>query len=139
MRAIFRILTYLVILASCSSCLATRHASHSRGHRNNLDMKTATITGKTFQRIGRHVALTTTTSGDVVCIIDDFSDYYDGMRIKNRYKRSGTFEYRSTGGIIRYAPIFVRQKEFKKFQYIAEELQSTDAYGRKRRPSGIGI
>ena len=138
MRAILRILTCLLILASCTSCLTSRAVSHSRSHQNSIDSKRTTLSGKTFQRLSRHAALASTTQGDVVCIIDDFTDYYDGMRIKNRYKRYGTFEYRSYDGIIHYAPIFVRLKDFKKYRIIAEELQSTDARGR-RKPSGIGI
>lgn len=81
--------------------------------------------GKTLQMINRHSALMVTDKNDVVCIITDFDDYYDGMTIRGRYRRWGTYEYLSIDGVIHRVPIFVREKDYQKFAIIAEELGAT--------------
>lgn len=65
-----------------------------------------------------------TDLNDVVCIIGDFTEYYDGMRINDYFRRSGTYEYRSVTGSLRYVPIFVRSRDYKKYLVIAEELDA---------------
>ena len=66
-----------------------------------------------------------TDKSDVVCIVNDFEDYYDGMTIKGQFHRCGTYEYLFSDGTIHYAPIFVREKDFRKYKIIAEELDAT--------------
>ena len=75
--------------------------------------------------INRHSALMVTDKNDVVCIITDFDDYYDGTTIKGRFRRWGTYEYLSIDGTIHRAPIFVREKDYQKYAIIAEELGAT--------------
>ena len=66
-----------------------------------------------------------TDKNDVVCIVYDFEEYYDGMTIKGQFHRCGTYEYLFSDGTIHYAPIFVREKDFRKYRIIAEELDAT--------------
>jgi len=74
--------------------------------------------------INRHAALVVTDKNDVVCVIYDFDDYYDGMKIKGRYHRCGTYEYLFSDGSIHHAPIFVKENDLKKYKIIAEELDA---------------
>ena len=74
--------------------------------------------------IGRHSALMSTDLNDVVCIIGDFTDYYDGMRINGHFRRSGTYEYRYFDGTLHYAPIFIHSKDYRKYLVISEELEA---------------
>ena len=75
--------------------------------------------------INRHGALMVTDKNDVVCIVYDFDEYYDGMTIKGHFHRCGTYEYLFSDGTIHYAPIFVREKDYRKYKIIAEELDGT--------------
>lgn len=122
MRSLLRAIILILAVLVCSSCITMMVTSSKKKQTNNLDRKVVSITGKTVQRVGRQSALVLTDKNDVVCVIDDFGDYYDGMRIKGRYRRHGTFEYVFSDGARRFAPIFVRSKDYDKYMIIAEEL-----------------
>ena len=124
MKSFFRFLVILVTIASCSSCITSAIVSSNRRHINDIDRRNVHLTGKTVQKVGRHSALMSTDLNDVVCIIGDFTEYYDGMRINDYFRRSGTYEYRSVTGSLRYVPIFVRSRDYKKYLVIAEELDA---------------
>lgn len=90
--------------------------------------------------IGRHAALMSTNLNDVVCIIGDFTDYYDGMRINGQFRRFGTYEYRYFDGSLHYAPIFIYSRDYRKYLVIAEELEAQRESGEeKKNNQGIGI
>lgn len=125
MKSIYRILICLVAATLCTSCITSAIVSHSRKQVNNLGKKSASLSGKTVQLINRHSALMVTDNNDVVCIITDFDDYYDGMKIKGRFRRWGTYEYLSFDGTTHLAPIFVQEKDYQKYKVIAEELGAT--------------
>ena len=74
--------------------------------------------------INRHAALMVTDQNDVVCIICDFDDYFDGMTIRGRFHRFGTYEYQLSDRIIHYAPIFVWERDYRKYMSLAEELDA---------------
>ena len=82
-----------------------------------------------------------TEKNDVVCIILDFEEYYDGMRINDHFRRYGTYEYLYVDGTLHYAPIFVRAKDFKKYQVLAEELSASKNQldGNKQDGNSMGI
>jgi hypothetical protein len=91
--------------------------------------------------INRHSALVVTDKNDVVCIIYDFDDYYDGMTIKGRFRRYGTYEYLFSDRTIHYAPIFIREKDYRKYKIIAEELDAAKnkSEGKMGKESRIDI
>lgn len=115
--------------------------SSQKKQTNSIDRKSVNLSGKTIQRISRHSALMVTDLNDVVCIIYDFDDYYDGMRIKGGFRRSGTYEYLFSDGTIHYAPIFIREKDYRKYKIIAEELEASTASSgsQMKTEPGIGI
>ena len=133
LRSIFRLLTCLLIVFSCASCITSRIVASQKKQTNNINKKSVRLSGKTVQIINRHSALVVTDKNDVVCIIFDFDDYYDGMTIKGRFRRYGTYEYLFSDRTIHYAPIFVREKDYRKYKIIAEELDATkvDSRGKK--------
>lgn len=122
MKNVIRILVCLLVVWACTSCISAAAVSHSKKQVNNLDKKTVTLTGKTFQRINRHSVLMVTDKNDVVCIITDFEDYHNGMTIKGRFRRLGTYEYLAFDRRIHHVPIFVLKKDYRKYKIIAEEL-----------------
>lgn len=121
-RFIYRLFVCILIVFSCASCITTRIISNQKKQINNISKKSARLSGKTVQLINRHGALVVTDRNDIVCIISDFDDYYDGMAIKGRFHRYGTYEYLFSDGTIHYAPIFVKEKDYRKYKIIAEEL-----------------
>lgn len=121
-RFINRLFACILIAVSCASCITTSIISNQRRRTNNIDKKSVRLSGKTVQLINRHGALVVTDRNDIVCIISDFDDYYDGMAIKGQFHRYGTYEYLFSDGTIHYAPIFVKEKDYRKYKIIAEEL-----------------
>lgn len=124
-KSALRILACLLAAILCSSCITSAIVSHSKKQVNNIGRKSARLHGKTLQMINRHSALMVTDKNDVVCIITDFDDYYDGMTIRGHFRRWGTYEYLSVDGAIHRVPIFVREKDYQKYAIIAEELGAT--------------
>lgn len=141
MKTLVRLIVCLVVVFSCSSCITAMIVSSSRKQINNIDSKNVHLTGKTLQKVGRHGALMVTEKNDVVCIILDFEEYYDGMRINDHFRRYGTYEYFYVDGTLHYAPIFVRAKDFKKYQVLAEELSASKNQldGNKQDGNSMGI
>ena len=139
MKRFIRILACLLVAILSTSCITSAIVSHSRKQVNNIDKKSVRLHGKTLQMINRHSALMVTGKNDVVCIITDFDDYYDGMTIKGRFRRWGTYEYLSFDGTIHRAPIFVREKDYQKYAIIAEELGATRVSPPDRNQPGSRI
>ena len=139
MRTIIKIWVCVFVVLLCTSCVTAMIISSEQKRTNNLDRKIVLLNGRTAQRINRHSALMITSRNDVVCVISTFSDYYDGMTIKGRFRRCGTYEYRFSDGAIHYAPIFVRVKDYKKFAIIAEELSDTSVLSESKNGTEYGI
>lgn len=125
MKSFFRVITCLLVLFSFSSCITSKIVSNAKKQANNINKKSVRLTGKTVQMINRHGALMVTDNNDIVCIVYDFDEYYDGMKINGRFHRCGTYEYLFSDGTFHYAPVFVREKDYRKFKIIAEELDAT--------------
>ena len=136
LRSIIRLLTCLLVVISSTSCVTSKIVSHQKKQTNNINKKTVRLTGKTVQLINRHAALVVTDKNDVVCIIRDFDDYYDGMSIKGRFHRCGSFEYLFSDGSLHYAPIFVREGDYRKYKIIAEELDAKRVRSRGNKEDG---
>jgi hypothetical protein len=141
MKSTLRILVYLLVAILSTSCITSAIVSHSKKQVNNIGRKSVRLHGKTLQMINRHSALMVTDKNDVICIVTDFDDYYDGMTIKGRYRRWGTYEYLSIDRTIHRAPIFVREKDYHKYAIIAEELGATKVGppDRSRPGPNVGI
>lgn len=76
-----------------------------------------------------------TDYNDIVCIICDFDDYFDGMTIRGRFHRFGTYEYLFSDRTIHYAPIFVWKRDYKKYMFLAEELDAAKALSEDQKES----
>ena len=133
LKSIFRLLTCLLIVFSCTSCVTSLIVASQKKQANNINKTSVRLSGKTVQLINRHSALVVTDKSDVVCVIYDFDEYYDGLKIKGRFRRYGTYEFLFSDGTIHYAPIFVREKDFRKYMIIAKELGATKVDSREKK------
>ena len=136
-RAISRLLTCLLLVFTCTSCITSHIVSSQRSQINNINRKTVRLTGKTVQMVNRHAALMVTDNNDVVCIVCDFDDYFDGMTIRGRFHRFGTYEYQSSDRTIHYAPIFVWEKDYRKYVLLAEELDAAKTLSEDKKGSKL--
>lgn len=140
MKNVIRILVFLIVVLSSTSCITMMILS-SKNRENNINRTSVSLSGKTLQQINRHGALFVTDLNDVVCIVTDFDDYFDGMRIKGNFRRWGTYEYRSVDRTIHRVPIFIREKDYRKYIVIAEELDANkiNSSGNTQEDSHIAI
>ena len=124
LKLLLRFLACSFLVFSCTSCITSLIVSSQKRQINNINRRSVSLTGKTIQMINRHAALMVTDQNDVVCIICDFDDYFDGMTIRGRFHRFGTYEYQLSDRIIHYAPIFVWERDYRKYMSLAEELDA---------------
>ena len=77
---------------------------------------------RTFQRVAGYAALATTGSGDVVCVIADFGEYYDGLSIDGRFIRKGTYSYITTNGANKTVLVYLYKPQRKTLEGYADNF-----------------
>ncbi len=123
MKMLSRILVSCAFSIICSSCITTL-AITGIALSNMVPGEKVTIKGYTTGQIegSSQCALMETDSGETICIVYDFKNYKDGMRIKDRFVRAGIYQYVADNGTERFVPIFIRKKDFKRLWPLAVEL-----------------
>ena len=121
MRRLFSITALLATLFLCTACFTTM-ALTAVVLSNITPGEKVTISGRTLEQVNPQAALLQTDNGETVCIVCAFNNYKDGMKVKSKFIRCGLYQYTSPDGSERYAPIFVRKKDFKTLWPIAADL-----------------
>jgi len=118
-----RIVALLSALVLCTGCITTMAltavvlSNITPGEKVVLKGR---VTGSVPEQ--EKAALMQTGTGDTVCIVYDFKKYKEGQRIKAKFIRGGLYKYTDTQGTERYAPIFIRAKDFKTLWWVAVSL-----------------
>lgn len=120
-RYINIVISLIVVLFTCTSCftmmvLASASGSPKLGSNR---MKTEV---KAFQRIAGPAALATTSNGDVICVIADFGEYYDGIKLEGTFYRKGTYSYVNTNGANRTVLVYIYGPDKKKLESYTEQF-----------------
>ena len=133
MKAFFRIILIYLLAVSVSSCLtmlAIASSSRAKAQVQGAEFgeDKATMELRTFQRISQYAALAYTGNGDVVCVIDDFGDYYDGMKVFDMFIKEGTYSYLTASGANKTVLVYSRKKNRKALEsYIRGFLKEKPA------------
>lgn len=126
MKTVFRIILFVFLACSTTSCLtmmalaAASGKAKARG--DAFGEEDASMVLKTFQRVAGYAALATTGSGDVVCVIADFEQYYDGLVLDGRFIRKGTYSYVTTGGANRTVLVYLYKPHKKTLESYANDF-----------------
>lgn len=123
MKRILRLTALLSTLCLGTACLTTM-ALTAVVLSNIAPGEKISLSGRTVSLVGEDpvAALLQTDSGDTICIVYQFDKYKDGLRIKDKFIRGGLYQYTDPDGTVRYAPIFIRAKDYKKLWWVAAGL-----------------
>ena len=111
----------LVILAAFTSCSPSNTAGLG------ISRERGSMSFKIFQTLdnGEALANPTSSASDVAKIVSLEEIYYDGKVVNGYFILIDTFRYRTRNGEIRTAPVFIKQKEYKKWKYLQSMQKST--------------
>ena len=125
MKRIIHVILLLALALSTTSCftMMALAAASSDESKNQLGYEWMETSVKTFQRVAAYAALATTSSGDVICVVADFGEYYDGLIKDGFFKKKGTYSYITTSGANKTVLVYVYKKDLKKLENYADELQ----------------
>ena len=114
-RIALRISALVVALMALTSCFTTL-ALTAVALGNVVPGERVKLQGRTVQAVdpAGQCALLLTDNGSTVCIVYQFNKYKDGKRISGKFIRGGLYQYSDPDGSQRYAPIFIRVKDYKK-------------------------
>ena len=115
-------ISIVVVICSCTSCFTMMAVAAATSGSSKLGSERMNTTVKTFQRIAGPVAMATTENGDVVCVVADFSEYYDGMTLKGKFYRRGTYSYVTTSGINKTVLVYLYGLDRKKLESYTEQF-----------------
>ena len=125
MKRIITIVASLIIaLCSCTSCFTMMAVAAATSGSSKLGSERMNTTVKTFQRLAGPVAMATTEDGDVVCVVADFDEYYDGMTLEGKFYRKGTYSYVTTSGINKTVLVYLYGPDRKKLESYTEQFLS---------------
>lgn len=122
------LITFSLICAliCCSSCftLMTLASIDKENVATGKDFgkKEARLELTTFQKIANYAALASTGSGEVVCLIADFGEYYDGMKLSGRFIGQGTYSYTTVSGVQKHVLVYVYKQDIERLQAIVDEF-----------------
>lgn len=111
----------LVILAAFTSCSTSNTAGVG------ISRERGSMGFKIFQTLGNGEALVhpTSNSVDVAKIVSLEELYYDGKVVGGYFILIDTFKYQTRNGDIKTVPVFIKQKEYKKWKYLQSMQKST--------------
>lgn len=121
-RIITLTISLVVVICSCTSCFTMMAVAAATSGSSKLGSERMNTTVKTFQRLAGPVAMATTEDGDVVCVVADFGEYYDGMTLKGKFYRRGTYPYVTTSGINKTVLVYLYGRDKKKLESYAEQF-----------------
>ena len=116
MKRFLHITILLFITICCTSCF-TLMTIAAIDHQNRVELgadlgkKEAFFKLTTFQKISDYAALATTGAGEVVCVIANFDNYYDGLRLSGRFVCQGTYSYVTITGVQKYVLVYVFKRD----------------------------
>ncbi len=113
----------LMMASSCMTAMLFASTSEERA-KNYLNQDNVRLSGKTVQYLNEYCAMMVTDEGDVVCVVRIFDEYYDGMRINEKFKKGGVYQYKNSDGMLRHVPIFINSKQYGKLKDIAKDLEA---------------
>lgn len=123
-RIITLVISIVVVICSCTSCFTMMAVAAATSGSSKLGSERMNTTVKTFQRLAGPVAMATTEDGDVVCVVADFGEYYDGMTLKGKFYRRGTYPYVTTSGINKTVLVYLYGPDRKKLESYTEQFLS---------------
>ena len=121
-RIITLCISLFVVLCSCTSCFTMLAVSAATSGSPKLGSERLRTTAKTFQRVAGPAALATTSNGDIICIIADFNEYYDGLTLHGTFHRKGTYSYVTTSGANRTVLVYLYGPDRKKLESYTEQF-----------------
>lgn len=132
MKTAIKFILLLALTLSSTSCLTmmalSAASAKARIQGDDFGKDQAKMVLKTFQRITNYAALATTGSGDVVCVIADFGEYYDGLELDGRFIKKGTYSYKTTSGAQKTALAYLYWPDRKNLDEYSEAfLRNNDA------------
>ena len=126
MNTVYRIILFVLLACSTTSCftmMALAAASDKAKARGDaFGKEDAPMVLKTFQRVAGFAALATTGSGDVVCVIADFGQYYDGLTLEGRFIRKGTYSYMTTSGANKTVLVYIYKPHIRTLEAYADDF-----------------
>lgn len=124
-RFLCRIAVLLAVLGCCTACFTTMAALTAAVVLSNITPgERVNLSGRTVEALAPQgqAALMRTEGGDVVCIVYQFKEYKDNLRIKDKFVRGGLYAYTAADGKQQYVPIFIRVKDYKQLWPVAVDL-----------------
>lgn len=111
----------LVTLAAFTSCSSSNTAGVG------ISRERGSMGFKIFQTLDKGEALVhpTSNSVDVAKIVSLEELYYDGKVIGGYFILIDTYKYQTRNGDIKTVPVFIKQKEYKKWKLLHSSEQST--------------
>ena len=126
MKIVFRIILILLLACSTTSCLTmmalSAASSKAKEMGDELGKDDASMELRTFQRVAGYAALASTGRGDVVCVIADFGQYYDGLILDGRFIKKGTYSYTTTGGANKTVLVYLYRPNRKSLEGYADDF-----------------
>ena len=126
MRFLLKVIPFICVIFSCTSCytLMTLAAIDKDNvvMGKDLGKKEARLELTTFQKIANYAALASTGKGDVVCLIADFGEYYDGMKLSGRFISQGTYSYTTVAGVQKHVLVYVFKQDMERLQAKVDEF-----------------
>ena len=135
------LLTFLACSAtSCFTMMALASASlKAKARGDAFGDEEAPMVLKTFHRVAGYAALATTGSGDIVCVIADFGEYYDGLTLEGRFIKKGTYSYITTKGANKTVLVYLYRPDRKKLEGYADDFIRNQTPNVVDNPSYISI
>ena len=111
----------LVILAAFTSCSPSNTAGLG------ISRERGSMSFKIFQTLdnGEALANPTSSSVDVAKIVSLEELYYDGKVVGGYFILIDTFKYQTRNGDIKTVPVFIKQKEYKKWKLLHSSAKRT--------------
>ena len=143
MKTVFRIILLVFLACSTTSCFTmmavAAASSRAKARGDAFGKEDAAMVLRTFQRVAGYAALATTGSGDVVCVIADFGQYYDGLTLDGRFLKKGTYSYITTGGSNKTVLVYLFKPDRDELEDYADDFVRNQKPVVVDNPSAISI
>lgn len=123
MRQYLRFVAMALVCLACSSCVTMAIISSIESNKQAKRVKgaefgyyEADMYLKTIQRVSENAALAMTGSGDVVCVVSYFGEYYDGKILSGKFVRNGTYSYVTVEGANKEVLIYVSKPYYNQLK-----------------------
>jgi len=103
---------------------ATLGSMISEQNMSDISRDKTSLSLKVFQTHTPFEGLAFTPDGDVVKLRTVTVEVYDGLKIKGKFVKVGTYKYETSSGSIKTVPVFVPKSDYKDYK----KLESSGIY-----------